>query len=264
VSTLKISQAVRTASFLSMPSNKRRNQRSKGGRKPRPSRENNRLPDSITEIRRTPTVKTAGINIMRTVNYTIQYSGNLGWNATGFSDLAFSFSLNSVDIFAGGVLLTSIAFGGLADMSNLFEWWRLKKVEMQIFTSSNNLPQTVAGTVAALPVSNIIFDPNDVAITSLNSALQYASLRTVQIGNGRYADGFTFSAQPTPLLLASSPVADGLMEPQRSTPYFSTETGAVRHFGVKIINDPGLAAVATNSVSYTFYVRCHYHMKETR
>lgn len=201
---------------------------------------------------------------MRTTNYSVQWSGNLGWSGTSSPDLGMTFSMNSVEVTLGGVFFTSVAFSGITDLSNLFEWWKILKVDIQVFTSSNTLSQTTAGNVAAMPISNIIFDPNDVASTSLSAGLQYGSLRTVQIGQGRHVDGFTFSIKPTPLIEANNPLFVGLMEPQRTNPFFSTSTGAVPHYGVKMIQDPGLAGVGTNSIVYTFYIRAHYRVKDTK
>jgi len=245
-------------------SNNKNNMKRKS-RKQRKSRSaNNRLPDTIRELTRVPQVREQALNLVRTTNYTISWSGNLGWSATGFFDLAFAFSMNSVDIYSNGALLTSVAYPGIADLSNLFEWWRLNKVEVQMFSSSNSLAQTTGGNVAALPVLNIAFDPNDISAISLNSILQYENLRTVQIGNGRYVDGFVFECRPSPALLAQVPVGSGRLEPQRSNPFISTDTGAVTCYGVKMVLDPGLAAVATNSGAYTFYFRSHFTVKDTK
>lgn len=231
-----------------------------------PKKNNNTVPGEIRELNRIPTQRERSIDLVRTTNSSISWSGTTGWSATNFFDLEFQFNLASVNIFTGGVLLSSVAIPGFGDISQLFEWWRLNKIEMQIFASANGVQQTTAGTSTALPTLLIVFDPNESAALTLSQALQYESLRIVQPASVRNADGYSFSAKPTPLMLAANATTSGSgwFEPSKGpNPFVSTGSAAVQHYGVKMYLDTALAASASNTGVFTFYIRSHFTVKDT-
>jgi hypothetical protein len=206
------------------------------------------------------------MSLIRSTGNQLTYNAaTTKWSSTGFADLEFSFSLAEIRVFAGGVLLTTWPIPGIAELSNLFEWWRLDYVEMQIFPPFN-VADTEGTSFSGLPVFNVVFDGNDTNLITLSDALQYESLKTYQLANIRSSNGLLLKLRPTTLMAAASPsgtFSSIRPEKTKTNPWVSTLNSTIPHYGMKIFVDD-LGYAQNFGQSYGFYVRTHFSVQETK
>lgn len=170
--------------------------------------------------------------------------------------MGISFALDNTNFFAGGVLQSAASNSGYTDFTALYDSYKLEKVELAIMWSTNAYAPTTTGG-ALLPIFNIVFDPNDVSVTSLSSILQYRNLRTVQMGNLRNTAGYVMEIHPVPAISAIGGTdAVTLMQP-----WLNIDQPDIPHYGVKIFYDDASSSLATNIGTVSFYVKYHWAFK---
>lgn len=247
---------------FSRSSRRQRDRQAPSGRRPRGG-----IPGVIQDIARPMQMREPQISFVRAINIPISLNPSTGWNSTGNFDLALAFTLSNVNVYAGGSILAANSVPGSSEITSLFEWWRLDFVEIQMFLNANNVDMTTTAASVSLPIINIAFDPNDVSASSLSSILQYDSLRTIQLGNVRTAEGYTFKCQPRILPLAQLATSTATPQPIKPNPqpmWISTDAPNVNHFGVKMQYDPGFATTNALTSNVIMYVRLHYSAQATK
>jgi len=122
------------------------------------------------------------------VNYSFQTSGGVGLLGTGTTpDILFAVQQNyfvgvqnnSSWFQAGG------SFANAANCAAVFQQYRITKFQVDVYYSANNVAiQSSAVSNAALPIVYVVDDrENARSILTPTIALQYASCRTMQMGN---------------------------------------------------------------------------------
>jgi hypothetical protein len=106
-----------------------------------------------------------------------------GWQSKG-PGLGFSFRLNEIVMqYSDGSGITK-AFGGVTELTALFDQWRIAKVECKIiYSASNYSQQSTLTSNMALPVIHIVTDYDDREVDNANfNAQEYPQCRTVRLG----------------------------------------------------------------------------------
>jgi hypothetical protein len=186
------------------------------------------------------------MSFRRTCQQNILLNESYGFSSAAM-DLEFSFSLQQVLIYLGGVLVYTVAIPGAAEFVALFAEYRIKKASVRMFYNNNTSSLTTAATLS-LPLVNVVFDPSDVSAVTLASVLQYPNCRTFQLGNGAEAPP-CFSISPV-VPVGAAGIGNAML---MSSPWLSTDQPAVQHFGMKIVYDPSNAVnTAIGSINFYF------------
>lgn len=117
-------------------------------------------------------------------------AGNISINSTnGFtigasSSLALSFAFCQGRVFyqlgTGGLIQLGNAFSNSTNLAGIFDQWRLRKVDVEIFLSRNS---QAASNQNSLPVVYAVKDFDDaIPLGSANIALGYADCKTIPLG----------------------------------------------------------------------------------
>jgi len=223
-------------------------------------------PSDLVELAHVSRTRESSITCRRAISIPLTLNPSLGWSSSGHFDLGLTFSASIVNSYLGGVVATANSIPGSGDIPGLFEWWRIDFVEIQFLLNGNDLVVNNANAVAALPVLNIAFDPNDSSTFSLSSILQYENLKTVQMGNMRNAEGYTIRFRPTvlPTVVYSGGTLSALTRPERQKPVdCSTDFLAAEHYGLKIFYDPGLFNTNGTVANINMYCHIQYTLSNT-
>jgi len=229
--------------------------RKNNSRKPGPSRRTSKPKQDLVQARVLSPVKGKDtIKLARTVNAgPYSMTPTTGWQGTGAYDLAFSFSLSTTVVYAGGAIINSWTNPGYTELVNLFQEYRIDEVEVQMFYS-NNVSQI--NNISNLPIISIVYDRDGTAATSSAAFLQYQDLKTIQLGNDRDPSGPVFRFRPVPNELAGTSATVSQIVPT-SAPFVSALFPALPHYGMRILYDPVATTSATSVGNLSFYVRYH-------
>lgn len=122
----------------------------------------------------------------RTVITNQQLNASSGWFTRG-PGISFSFSLSELYVVYGNGTSGTTQVPGETDFTNLFDQYRIDRVDMEIYYSaSNNQTQvatTNAQTTLPLPILNVVNDFDNRAVGSTVNLLEYPQCRSHQLGD---------------------------------------------------------------------------------
>jgi len=97
-------------------------------------------------------------------------------------DMTMLFSLNAPSIYIGGVSSFTPTMPNVSEFTNLFEFYRIRKVNLTIWSTSIDSTTTSANN--ALPVIHIVNDKNSsgTGAFALSDIEQMQGMRTYQLG----------------------------------------------------------------------------------
>jgi hypothetical protein len=226
-------------------------------RKPKKRSQNNRITD-LVEVSRFGAVR--GNDLIKFVR-TTQMPAISFVPATGFSGIAFdlemAFSLQSTNIYLGGVLTSSVTNPGYLDITGLFQEWRIESVEIGLFYS-NNCSQI--NNTQSLPIIQIAADYTSTAGTTASSLLQYENVRVIQLGNYKGEEAPIFRFKPRFNLQNSG---GATVVSNVSAGWASSLQPTLPHAGLKIFYDNQLTTSATSVGTLSLYVRYHLAARKT-
>lgn len=174
------------------------------------------------------------VSIQRSTDLDIYLDLASGWNQRG-PGFSLIFSLSNVKLtFTDGFIITS-AISGSTELSNLYDQWKVDKVDLQMFFSATTNTMLSTGIITSsnvMPVISIVndFDNND----PIEDIAQYPQVRTLQLGttNGYplrhtiYKPGAIGTTEET----VSSTVPGQVLRGQ----WFSTATPGIPHHCMKV------------------------------
>lgn len=182
-------------------------------------------------------------------------------DSTGFFgtnlDVEFSFSLSQVVAYLSGTLFANINVPSSFEFSSLFQEYKIKEVEVTIYFSNNN--SSVNTPSNSLPLINVVFDPLNVAATSLTSVQQYENNKVFLLGDGASSPPkFVIKPVPSRLVYESATTNGG----SPTSGWISTSQADVPHYGLKIVYDPlTVPGVPVNIGAIGFYFRSTYQLR---
>jgi hypothetical protein len=216
------------------------------------NKKNAKTSEPGTMLVRTPTE--AVHKFTRFCSKNISLSESTGWVATA-TDLEFTFSLQQVAVYLGGVFFANIAVPNYTELSALFNSFRIDSVEMTMYFSNNN--SSVNSPATGLPLMNVVFDPTGTAACTLVQAQQYGNNKVVQLGNGAdMPPKFMFKPLPSGAVYDTAILSGYGAQPS----WINTTNPDVPHYGVKVVYDPASAGVTVIG-QVQFYFKLNYSLR---
>ena len=186
-----------------------------------------------------------------------------GFNGAGF-DMQFSFSLQGQNNYVAGLFINTSGLPDYGEFTALYDQYRIDKIHMRFGFTNNQSGVNTAAT--ELPVIKIVKDTDDVNTITGNQILQYAGMKSFQLGNGGVSkDGwYDFWVVPKPQVTTyRTAIGSGYSAPDKSIK-IDTAYSDVPHYGVKLFWDPyGLTSNVSigNMVILTTYYLTMTHTK---
>lgn len=139
-----------------------------------------RVPRPVRGRRRTPL--NAVYQFERTVVHNAILNLSSGWYARG-KGISFAWSLDTMLVTYADGYEVPVTIPGSIEFINLFDQYRVDKVEMEMYFSASN-HNAVASTsnTIVMPIMNVVSDWDSRAVTSGSNLLEYAGVRSFQCG----------------------------------------------------------------------------------
>lgn len=189
------------------------------------------------------------------------YDQRTGFVYNGTSLLAhtlqFNFTLQGVNVYCGGTFVTTLTLPSNAELTSLYDQYRIDWVDCQ-FMFSNNMSNVTSPTTV-LPVCYIAKDYDDSNDAGVTAIQQYATQQTWQLGNQQGRDGIRHvKVKPNvDINVFQTPLVSGYA---RGKPMLiDTGSPAIPHYGVKLALDPMVIPAASTLVGY-FSCNFVYHL----
>lgn len=204
-------------------------------------------------LRMVPTPSNRPMNLRRSWTQEIIYYGTNGWFNTGSSDFQINFAASVSTINIGGVGVFGPSTPGSAEISALFDQYRIDQVTVRIDWDYNSYAPTSGQAVAPLIYYVADYDDSNSALVS--ALLQYPGVKTHSfLENGYKPLITTIKAKPlrdiasTGLLTAYGPMT--------SAPWIRTADMTTPHYGLKFCASQfGYGGVAeTGRITITCYI----------
>lgn len=194
----------------------------------------------------------------RTVSYNVGISESTGWAGGGLFDLEFSFSLESLFVYIGGVTSATVGVPGYTDLTNLYERWRIKEVVCTPIFSNNN--SSINSPTLALPLLLCVVDYDDVSVVLKTDLQQYSNLMVFQFGNGATGPP-NIRFVPRAQTLQYNGASSGYSV---ATPgsWFNTDYPAVPHYALKFYFDNQGVSGSALIGQFSFYFTFTFEMSE--
>ncbi len=191
--------------------------------------------------------------IRRSWTQDIGYYGTNGWFNQGVPDFQINFAAGQSNVNIGGVGVYGPSTPNSAELSNLFDQYRIAQVTVRIDWVYNSYPVTSGNAVA--PLIYYVADYDDSGSAVLSSLLQYPGVRT----HSFLQDGYTplvFQVKPKPLRDIASTGILTSYGPMTTAPWIRTAELSTPHYGMKFCASQfGLGgSVLIGNISITCYI----------
>jgi len=187
--------------------------------------------------------------------------------STGFAGISnalqWTFTQNGVyyALGAGALTLAGNNFIAAASLVNIFDKWKLLKVEMEVHLSANSLSTSVSNQ--AMSHVYIVQDYDDSGpLISLENALAYPTCSTMVLGQTQGPKTFRLT-RPTTLEGVVNNAGGLQASRQIVSPWLDCGITNTPHYGFKLWHVNPLQN-ATNNGWVTFTFRCYFNYKDTR
>jgi len=212
---------------------------------------------SITNMGRSMTKVPPPVNstfkIRRSWTQDIGYYGTNGWFNQGVPDFQINFGGSQSNINIGGVGVYGPSTPNSAELSNMFDQYRISQVTIRIDWVYNSYPVSSGNAVA--PLIYYVADYDDSGSAVLSSLLQYPGVRTHSFLQNGYTP-LVFQVKPKPLRDIASTGLLTSYGPMTTAPWIRTAELATPHYGMKFCASQfGLGGSALiGNISITCYI----------
>lgn len=168
----------------------------------------------------------------RTVVHNCPLNLNSGWFTKGYG-LSFAFSLSTLVVTYGDSAESAIAMPADSDFTNLFDQYRIDRVDMEIYYSATNHQAVSSATnTIVMSVINCVTDYDNRAVSSVNNLLEYPQCRSQQLGSNRpFRHTVTRPAANVSAEVEGSSTGVAM---SKKSGWFDTAFPDVLHHGIKI------------------------------
>lgn len=202
----------------------------------------------------------------RTVTFWRKTEINIALNqSTGFGggglNVNWGFALGRIIGFVNGAFSYAPSVPNASDFQNLFDYYKIDAVKMQIFFTKNTSDQA-GGSTIGMPIFIVANDFDDIGETmTLNSMLERVGSRHVQF-NADNLNGITHYIKPKATsVVVQTDVVTGVNSVSQAgivfgTQWLDTATSNIVHNGIKVFYDnQGLTtATALGNITFVFDV----------
>lgn len=186
-----------------------------------------------------------------------------GFGNGGVYDLQFSFTLNAVRVYLGGVFWASLFLPNVAEFSGLYDQYRIDWVDFEIGFTCNDA-ESVSGNNAYLPFLTVAKDYDDCNTASTTDLNQYNNCKMIQLGNSKAKPFDMIRVKPRCLTsIKVSPDSGSStysISPMlgKENPWLDTTNTNVEHMGIKMAY--WVPSQPVNTTTYGFLlIRAKYH-----
>jgi len=189
----------------------------------------------------------------RTWTLDMGYYGNNGWANTGALDFQINFAASQSNVNLGGVGFYGPTTINSAELSNLYDQYRLLQVTVRIDWNYNSYP--VSSGTAVAPLIYYVADYDDSSSSVISTLLQYPGVKTHSFLQNGYKP-LIISVKPKPLRDIASTGVLTSYGPMTSAPWIRTAEMATPHYGLKFCATQfGIGgAVLVGNVTITCYI----------
>lgn len=228
--------------------NKKKNNKGRGR-----ERGNRGITAMATSAKLVPNPSNRPFKIRRSWTQDIGYYGSNGWFNTGSSDIQIQFAASSSTIFIGGAAIYGPTTPGSAELSALFDQYKMTQVTVRIDWDYNSYP--VSSGVAVAPLMYYVADYDDSNSALIAALLQYPGVKTHSFLENGYKPLIT-SIRPKPLRDIASTGILTAYGPMTNAPWIRTSDMTTPHYGLKFCaSNFGLGGTALiGNITITAYI----------
>ncbi len=168
--------------------------------------------------------------IRRSWTQDIGYYGTAGWFNSGALDFQINFAAGQSNINLGGVGVYGPSTPNFAELSNLFDQYRIHQATIRIDWDYNSYP--VSGGTSVAPLIYYVADYDDSGSSPVSTLLQYPGVKTHSFLENGYSP-LIVSVKPTPLRDIASTGVLTSYGPMTSAPWIRTAEMGTPHYGLK-------------------------------
>lgn len=123
----------------------------------------------------------------------INFQGSTGWNGAGSNSLAFAFTQNQAyySVGGGGYGAFGNAYDNSANMANVYDMYRIKKIIMDFYPSVTDIGANQAGVYSPVMIYATPDYTDAGILPSANAALAYSDCKVFQMFAGSKGNGHT-------------------------------------------------------------------------
>jgi len=160
----------------------------------------------------------------------ISYFGTQGWFNTGSPDFQISVAAGPSIVNIGGVAVYGPSTPNAAELSNLFDQYRIVGCTLRIDWDYNSYP--VSGGTAVAPLIYYAVDYDDSGSSPVSTLLQYTGVQTHSFLENGYSP-LIVGFKPRPLRDIASTGAFTAYGPMPTAPWIRTSEMSTPHYGMK-------------------------------
>lgn len=138
-----------------------------------------------------------------------------------------SFALEGVTPWLGGSVQTEVGIPSSAELQSLFDKYRIKKVEVEVFYGHNSSESTQP----YLPVITQALDFD--SVNGTNDLNEYAGAQTRQFGNNNGAHKFKLYNPTIAQSVGSDAPLIAVIGAQKVSPWLDTAAPGINHYGMR-------------------------------
>lgn len=188
----------------------------------------------------------------RCLSQAYPWSPGAGWNAAG-NDMTVTISLQAANFLVSGIVQNTVSVPNVSEFTNLFDQYRIYKVNYEIYWSQN-LSNT--GVVAPVPLLHIVNDYDSTAAYAKSDLYQHPDMRTYQMQEGVPVRWTLY-----PKVRLDSLTTNGLLSSSAGlgTPWLSTSSPNIEYLGTRIfVDNLGRSTLADYG---TFLIKVNFFME---
>lgn len=195
-------------------------------------------------------------NLAAFVNWSPASGFAIGGPGTFDKGVSVTCSLQDLTFKIGAVSHT-IAIPGATDLATLFDAWRIKSIELKMFSSSNST--AIGGVVFGLPIIVSSVDLNDDTVpTSRDEIMQNADAKHHQMTEGR-----PFYRKWQPQMTTASVLGTAGNVAMAKSDWVAATNATAKYLGLKMWSEPtGSSATPTVAALFNVYVSVVFECKD--
>lgn len=202
---------------------------------------------------RSMTRHNATMSTRRRIIQNIAIDPSLGWKvnaSNGYPDIMLAPALSSCSFWAASAIAYQPVLPGATDFTNLYDQYRIKKVNVELWYSAND--SIVSQPTFPLPLVHVMNDYNSTASQSLDAYLEHPELKTYQLGKEKRIS-WSFVPRTRGDVLTDNAILSSSAN-NRAGLWIDTSSANIQYLGVRFYIDFLGIATAVNLGSVQFIV----------
>lgn len=192
----------------------------------------------------------------------INQLGGFVYGTGGGADITLTFSLGNTTIWWTSGISEDIANPGFGDFQQLFDQWRLNKVNVRFVWSKNVENSTNLTHIA--PTFFVVTDYDDAGTFTKNELLQYPNVRTLQLGHVNNYNNSHTVYYPAVNIDSQTDLLTPLPSTSRKSPWCDCAVPNVMHHGIKMSYENFNQTIDQSDGTLLLVITHHYEFRYAR